>query len=104
MAAFAILLLAALLEAGGDALVRYGLRGGRVAGLVLGAVVLAAYGIVVNLPRWDFGRLLGVYIALFFLVSQAIAVWVFHEPLPVPRLIGGALIVAGGLVLTLWKS
>lgn len=104
MAAFAILLLAALLEAGGDALVRSGLRGGRILGLALGAAVLFAYGVTINLPRWDFGRLLGVYIALFFVVSQVISVWVFHEHLPLSRLLGGTLIVAGGLVITFWKA
>lgn len=98
-----VLLLAAVLEAGGDALVRYGLAGGRAIGFILGAAALFAYGVAVNLPRWDFGRLLGVYIALFFVVSQAIAAFGFHESIPASRLVGGALIVAGGIVMTIWK-
>ena len=103
MGAFVILLLAAALEAGGDALVRYGLRGGRVLGFVLGALVLFGYGVTVNLPRWDFGRLLGVYIVLFFVVSQILAVAVFDEKIPISRLVGGALVIAGGVVMTVWK-
>jgi hypothetical protein len=38
--ALAILILAATLEAGGDALVRYGMRGGRIAGFVAGGIVM----------------------------------------------------------------
>jgi small multidrug resistance family-3 protein len=98
-----ILALSALLEVGGDAGMRAGLQGKRT-GFVLGALLLASYGLVVNLPKWDFGRLLGVYIAVFFLVSQGIAVVAFHERLSTPRLVGGALIVAGGLVLTFYSK
>ncbi len=93
---------AALLEVGGDALVRWGLRSGRGMGFVLGAVVLFGYGLTVNLPRWDFGRLLGVYIVLFFLVSQAVGVWVFHETLPMGRMVGGLLVTAGGICMMVW--
>lgn len=96
-----VLMLAALLEVGGDALIRMALRGGRPAGWPLGAAVLFAYGVTVNLPRWDFGRLLGVYIAVFFVVSQVVGALAFSERLRAPTLFGGALIVAGGLVLTL---
>ncbi len=94
-----LLALSALLEVGGDAGMRVGLQGKRF-GFVAGALLLASYGLVVNLPRWNFGRLLGVYIAVFFVVSQIIAVTAFHEKLSTPTLVGGALIVAGGLVLT----
>ena len=41
----------------------------RLAFLAAGAIVFFAYGVTVNLPPWDFGRLLGVYVALFFLVA-----------------------------------
>jgi small multidrug resistance family-3 protein len=79
-----ILIGAAGLEVGGDALVRWGIRGGQNIGFVLGAVVLFAYGLLVNLPKWDFGRLLGVYIALFFVVSQIVAYFFFHEKVKTP--------------------
>ena len=99
--AFVLLIFAAVLEVGGDALCRAGLRGGKGGLLILGGVVLWLYGITVNAPGWNFGRLLGVYIAVFFVVSQVVAVGVFREPISPPMLIGGALIVAGGLVLSL---
>ena len=96
-----LLALAALLECGGDALIRSGLRGGRWA-LVAGAAALVVYGFVVNVTRWDFSRLMGVYIAVFFVVSQLVAVLAFRERLQAPTLVGGALEVAGGLLMTFW--
>src|SRR6185369_8219974 len=64
------LILAAALEIGGDAAIRYGLLRSTSAPLVLGVVLLAAYGFAVNVNRTiDFGRLLGLYIAVFFVVS-----------------------------------
>lgn len=99
----ALLTLSALLEAGGDAGMRAGLHGKRL-GFVFGALLLVSYGLVVNLPKWEFGRLLGVYIAVFFVISQILAIVAFHEKLKLPTLVGGALIVAGGMVLTFWTE
>jgi len=96
----AFLIIAALLEVGGDALVRWGMKGGRISGFILGAVALFAYGVIVNTSKWDFGRLLGIYIVIFFIVSQFLSFVVFHETLRLPTLIAGALITAGGIVLT----
>ncbi|HEY5039267.1 MAG TPA: hypothetical protein VIJ93_09375 [bacterium] len=100
MQRFLILTLAALLEAGGDALMRMGLKQGRLIGFVLGAIALIGYGLVVNLPDWGFGRLLGIYLCLFFIISQVLAVLVFHETLGAPRLWAGGLILIAGLILT----
>jgi small multidrug resistance family-3 protein len=106
--AFLILLSAAVLEAGGDALVRTGLHGHNLAlraGLfAAGAGVLFAYGVVVNSPPWDFGRLLGVYVTLFFLIAQAINLLVFGVRPDLPILVGGAMILSGGLVMTFWRA
>jgi len=105
--ALLLLTLAAFLESGGDALVRKGLiAGGVPRGLwfVAGAVVLFVYGVVVNLPNWDFGRMLGVYVALFFVAAQVIAYLVFHQPPSLPVLVGGAFILAGGLIMTFWQG
>jgi small multidrug resistance family-3 protein len=104
MRAVLTLVFAACLEVGGDALFRFGLRSGRWIGLGAGALLLVSYGLCVNLPRWDFGRLMGVYIALFFVVAQAVAVLIFHEKPGTPILVGGLLIVAGGLLMTFWRS
>jgi small multidrug resistance family-3 protein len=102
--ALGVLFLAAVLEAGGDALVRSGLHGQALATrmlfFALGAVVLFGYGYVVNTPPWDFGKLLGVYVVFFFVLAQLIN-WVFFHQRPTgPILRGGALIVAGGAVIS----
>ena len=100
----ALLLLAALLEAGGDAMVRAGLHAPRpVVRLALfgaGGLMLFAYGYTVNIPNWDFGRLLGIYVVFFFVVAQLLSWLVFGQRPTLQIWIGGSLIVAGGLVLS----
>jgi drug/metabolite transporter superfamily protein YnfA len=100
-----ILFAAALLESGGDAIVRFGLRN-NVAwqrGLLLaaGALVLFAYGWTVNRPAWDFGKLLGVYVVFFFVIAQIIS-WLAFKQVPSLHVwLGGALIVVGGAIIAL---
>lgn len=103
MNAFFFLFLAAVLEVGGDALVRSGLKSGRILGFILGAILLFGYGLLVNLPKWDFGRLLGVYIVLFFVLSQVTGALFFGEAIPMGRIVGGALVVAGGICMMVWN-
>lgn len=106
-ATFLILTLCAFLEAGGDALARKGMHatafGQRLAFYLAAALVLFAYGWLVNRPPWSFGALLGVYVAMFFVVAQAIGYFTFGERITLPILVGGALIVAGGVVVTVWR-
>ena len=96
--AFLTLVVASALEVGGDALVRIGLRGATYS-LAAGALTLFAYGLVVNQSGLDFNRLMGVYIAIFFVVSQIISFILFRQ-IPDDRIIlGGGFIVAGGLLI-----
>lgn len=108
VATLLILTAAALMEAGGDALVRTGLGGGtlprRAWFIVVGGLVLTAYGLLVNAPPWDFGRLLGIYVALFFVIAQIINLVVFGAAPDRPVLVGGALVIAGGLLMTFWRA
>ncbi len=46
---------------------------------------------------------MGAYIAVFFVVSQILSYFFFHEHLRPAIWVGGAFIVAGGVILTLWK-
>jgi drug/metabolite transporter (DMT)-like permease len=100
-----LLFFAAVLEAGGDALMRRGIysptTGGRFLFFLAGCVVLATYGCTVNAPRWDFGRLLGVYVAFFFVVAQLIAYFTFGQRPSTSVVVGGLLIVSGGLIVSL---
>jgi small multidrug resistance family-3 protein len=98
----AFLVMAALLEIGGDAAIRDGLTRPAWTTVLLGIALLATYGFVVNTNRTiDFGRLRGLYIVVFFLTSQVIAAVVFGERPPPALLIGGALVTAGGVVILL---
>jgi drug/metabolite transporter superfamily protein YnfA len=95
-----VLITAAMLEVGGDALIRVGLRG-RYAIMFAGAIALFAYGIMVNQSRLDFGKLMGAYIAVFFATSQIVALGWFHDIPDVKVVVGGALIMIGGVVMML---
>jgi multidrug transporter EmrE-like cation transporter len=103
--AIIVLLAAAALEAGGDALMRVGLHkqlpGQRILFFVLAAFILFAYGWTVNAPPWDFGKLIGIYVVFFFLIAQLISWAVFKQTPSLAIWIGGALIVAGGLVIAI---
>ena len=105
--ALLILLICAVLEAGGDALARKGMHAGsqsaRLGFYAMAAVVLFTYGWLVNRPPWSFGSLLGIYVVLFFVVAQALSWLVFHERPTLPVLVGGSLIVGGGLVMSVWR-
>ena len=107
LSAYGVLLVAAILEAAGDAMVRLGLRDhqglSRLALFAAGAGVLFGYGLTVNAPGWDFGRLLGVYVTLFFVVAQAVNSFAFGVRPDLSIWVGGAFIVTGGLVMTFWR-
>ena len=89
----------AALEVAGDAVVRTGLRGRAWWAVVAGGLMLAGYGVVVNLDRWEFSRLLGVYVGVFALVSVLCGRLVFQERVAPPPWVGLALIIVGGLVI-----
>ena len=90
---------AALLEVGGDAMIRKGLRGSGFAFVAAGGLVLACYGVLVNTVRWDFSKLLGVYVVVFALVSILWGRFVFGENVPYSTWLGLGIIVVGGLVI-----
>jgi hypothetical protein len=103
---FIFLIAATALEAGGDAMVRLGLRQNslplRAILFLAGAVLLFGYGVFVNLPAVEFGRVAGLYIATLFIVWQVVNLAVFGAFPPMPVLAGGALIVIGGCIVTFW--
>jgi small multidrug resistance family-3 protein len=107
-AVFVLLLVAATLEVLGDAFFQSAVHRSsglwRWISLAGGGATLSIYGLVVNLPRWDFGKLLGVYVVFFFIVAQVVAKVRFHQPTSVPVLVGGFMIMAGGLIISFWRG
>src|SRR5260370_31991576 len=106
--AILVLLFAATLEAGGDAVIRVGLHANttwhRYALFPVAAVILFIYGWTVNAPPWDFGKLLGLYVVFFFIIAQLIS-WIFFKQAPTPmRLAGGSPIFAGGILISFAHS
>ncbi len=104
----AFLVVATGLEVSGDAIIRKSLfeyaGPARLGLFLLGASLLAGYGTFLNLAPLAFGQVVGLYIATLFVMWQIIN-FLFFRTLPtVPILMGGLLIVAGGLIVSFWKS
>ena len=97
--AWLIFVAAAVLEVSGDAVVRKGLRGSGLIIILIGFAMLGCYGVVVNMVRWDFSKLLGVYVAIFALISILFGRFVFKETIPVATWIGLMVIIGGGMII-----
>jgi hypothetical protein len=102
------LIVATTVEASGDAIVRMGLSEQalfpRILLFLVGAALLFGYGLSLNLAPLEFGRVVGLYIATLFIVWQIISFIAFRSVPTLPMLIGGALIVSGGGIVTFWRS
>ena len=103
-----LLLIATTLEVSGDAVIRLAIYEHtgfiRVAFALAGATLLLGYGSFLNTAPVEFGRVVGLYIATLFVVWQIIN-WLVFRMLPgLPVWLGGALVVAGGLVITFWRA
>jgi hypothetical protein len=102
-----LLVIATTLEAAGDAIVRMGIyeHSGLVRALLflIGAALLFGYGSFLNLAPLEFGRVIGLYLATLFVIWQVINLVVFRTLPTLPTLVGGALVVAGGAIITYWK-
>jgi small multidrug resistance family-3 protein len=95
----AVLVVAALFEVGGDALIRAGLRGKGAWLIAIGFLILGSYGLVVNLIPIDFSKLLGVYVGLFALVSILVGKFAFSETIPSSTWLGLGIVVVGSVVI-----
>lgn len=101
------LLVATTLEVSGDAIIRKAIFEHvgpvRIGFFLAGAVLLFGYGSFLNLAPVDFGRVVGLYIATLFVVWQVINFVAFRTLPTLPILVGGALVVAGGILITFWQ-
>jgi hypothetical protein len=107
MKVFLFVLMATILEATGDAMIRIALSqsqaGIRIGLFVVGGAALTLYGTSLNLAPVEFAQVVGIYIAALFVVFQ-ITNYLFFRVVPtVPVMVGGGLVVAGGLIVGLWK-
>jgi small multidrug resistance family-3 protein len=104
----ALLVAATLLEVSGDAVVRvaiYNHAGVARVGLFLaGAALLLGYGTLLNLAPLQFGQVVGIYLATLFVIWQVINFVAFRALPTLPIILGGSLIIAGGAMVTFWKS
>jgi hypothetical protein len=103
-----LLLIATTLEVSGDAAVRLAIYNHagfmRVVLVLAGAALLLGYGSFLNTAPVEFGRVVGLYIATLFVVWQIINFLVFRTLPGLPVWLGGALVVAGGLIITFWRT
>jgi len=102
------LIAATVLESGGDAIVRMGLTqqapGSRALYFLAGAALLFGYGLTLNLAPISFGRVIGVYVAVLFIVWQIITFFAFRSLPTPPVLIGGAFVIVGGSIVAFWET
>lgn len=103
-----LLLIATTLEVGGDAAVRVAMYQHqgliRIGLLLAGAALLLGYGTFLNTAPVEFARIVGLYIATLFVVWQIISFFVFKAVPGLPVMLGGALIIAGGLIVAFWQA
>jgi len=101
------LIAATALETVGDAIVRLGLMRDawlpRGAFFAVGAALLFGYGLSLNLAPIEFSRVVGLYIAILFVMWQVVNLVVFPSPPAAPVIVGGVFIVFGGALVTFWK-
>jgi small multidrug resistance family-3 protein len=98
-----LLVAAGILEVGGDAAVRKGLRESGISAVIVGCVMLGSYALVVNSIQWDFGKLLGVYVAVFALVSVLWGRYIMKDVIAPATIVGVSIIIIGGLIIS-WSE
>jgi hypothetical protein len=108
MPVLVFLIIATALEVAGDAIIRKSLfehaGPARIALFLLGTLLVAGYATFLNLAPLEFGQVVGLYIATLFVMWQIITFLFFRSLPTIPILTGGILIVAGGLIVSFWKS
>lgn len=108
MKILAFVIVATMFEAVGDAVMRIALRfpyslAGRISLFGLASVLLALYGLFLNLAPVEFATVTGVYLASLFIAFQIVN-YLFFQHTPGPGvLVGGTFIVAGAAIIYFWK-
>lgn len=107
MKVFLFVILATILEATGDAVIRVSMHSdmllARVGLFLVGAVLLTVYGMTLNLAPVDFGTITGLYVAMVSISFQVTNCLFFQAVPRVSTLIGGAFILTGGAIVYIWR-
>jgi drug/metabolite transporter (DMT)-like permease len=108
MKIFAFIIVATIFEAVGDAVMRIGLQTSsglpaRIALFGIATVLLAMYGLFLNLAPVEFATVTGIYLASLFVMFQIVN-FLFFQHVPSPGvLLGGAFMVTGAAIIYFWK-
>jgi drug/metabolite transporter superfamily protein YnfA len=94
-----VMMAAAALEVGGDALIRRGLTSAGPALIALGFVTLGSYGVVVNQLSLDFSVLLGAYVGVFAIISVLFGRIFFAERVAQTTWVGLGVVLAGSAII-----
>jgi small multidrug resistance family-3 protein len=94
-----VLLLAAIFEVTGDAIIRSGLRERAWLIVALGVATLGAYGVIANVLPLNFSKMLATYVGLFALVSVLFGRVFFHDVVPSSTWIGLLVILLGSAIV-----
>jgi small multidrug resistance family-3 protein len=97
--AWAFFAVAAVFEVGGDAVIRFGLKGNSPILVLFGVATIGSYGLIVNSMDWEFSTIFGVYVALFASTAILFGKFLFRENIPITTWIGLAFILVGGLII-----
>ena len=108
MKVLGFVILATIFEAVGDVLMRTALQSryamaGRIGLFGLASVLLALYGLFLNLAPVEFATVTGIYLASLFAMFQIVN-YIFFRTVPTTGvLVGGCFIAAGSAIIYFWK-
>lgn len=98
---------ATIFEAVGDAIMRialhYHVMPNRIFLFAFATILLAMYGAFLNLAPVEFAEATGIYIASLFIMFQVVNFLFFHQKPSPGVLLGGAFIVTGAIIVSVWK-
>jgi drug/metabolite transporter (DMT)-like permease len=72
---------------------------GRIALFALASVLLAMYGLFLNLAPVEFASVTGIYLASLFIAFQIVNYLFFHHTPSAGVLVGGAFIISGSAII-----
>ena len=103
MRTFLFVIVATILEASGDAVIRQSIHSHilstRIILFLTGAILLAGYGTSLNLAPVEFASVTGIYVAMLIVMFQ-LANYVFFRTVPSLAAVAGCgLVIAGGLII-----